>query len=90
MRCVGAALGAWLLVSVGSVLALRFTPPRFTAVMLEQPGPLRDLQYQWRDRRQIAETVARAVIASEDQRFLAHHGFDFNQLQIALDEYRAG
>jgi len=34
--------------------------------------------------------VARAVIASEDQRFLAHHGFDFDQLQIALDEHRAG
>jgi len=58
--------------------------------MLEQPRPLRDLQYEWRDRREVAPTVARAVIASEDQRFLAHHGFDLDQLQIAIDDYRAG
>lgn len=90
VRCVAAALVAWLLVTVGIVLALRFAPPPLTAMMLERPGPLREIRYEWRARPQIAATVARAVIASEDQRFLAHHGFDFDQLQIAIDEYRAG
>jgi monofunctional biosynthetic peptidoglycan transglycosylase len=90
MRCVAMALVAWLLLSVGAVLVLRFVPPPFTAMMLEQPRPIREIQYEWRDRRELAATVARAVIASEDQRFLAHHGFDFDQLQIALDEHRAG
>ena len=85
-----AALLVAVLASAGLVLVLRFVPPPFTAMMLEQPGPLRDLQYEWRDRRQVAAAVARAVIASEDQRFLAHHGFDFGQLEIAIDEYRAG
>jgi monofunctional biosynthetic peptidoglycan transglycosylase len=89
-RCVGLALVAWLLLSVGAVLVLRWLPPPATAMMLEQPGPLRELRYEWRDRPQIAAAVARAVIASEDQRFLAHHGFDLDQLQIAIDEYRAG
>jgi monofunctional biosynthetic peptidoglycan transglycosylase len=90
MRSVAMALVAWLLLSVGAVLVLRFVPPPFTAMMLEQPRPIREIQYEWRDRRELAATVARAVIASEDQRFLAHHGFDFDQLQIALDEHRAG
>ena len=90
MRGVALALVAWLVVSVGAVLALRFVPPPFTAMMLEQPRPIRDIQYEWRDRRELAPTIARAVIASEDQRFLAHHGFDFDQLQLAIDEYRAG
>jgi len=90
MRCVAMALVAWLLLSVGAVLVLRFVPPPFTAMMLEQPRSIREIQYEWRDRRELAATVARAVIASEDQRFLAHHGFDFDQLQIALDEHRAG
>src|SRR6185295_14210182 len=31
-----------------------------------------------------------AVIASEDQRFIEHHGIDFVQLNEALDDYRAG
>ena len=90
MRCVAFALVAWLLLSVGAVLVLRFVPPPFTAMMLEQPRPIREIQYEWRDRRELAATAARAVIASEDQRFLARHGFDFDQLQIALDEHRAG
>ena len=90
VRCVAVALAAWLLLSVGAVLALRWLPPPATAMMLEQPGPLREIKYEWRDRAQLAATAARAVIASEDQRFLAHHGFDFDQLQIAIDEYRAG
>jgi monofunctional biosynthetic peptidoglycan transglycosylase len=90
MLVVGLALLIALLSSVGLVLALRFVPPPFTAMMLEQPGPLREIKYEWRNRPQIAAAVARAVIASEDQRFLAHHGFDFNQIEIAIDEYRAG
>jgi monofunctional glycosyltransferase len=90
VRCVAVALVVWLLVSVGAVLALRWLPPRTTAMMLSQPGPVREIQYEWRDRPQIAATLARAVIASEDQRFLAHHGFDFEQIQKAIDEYRAG
>ncbi len=89
-RGVAVALVAWLLVSIGAVLALRFVPPPMTAMMLERPGPFREIEYEWRDRPQIAVGAARAVIASEDQRFLAHHGFDFDQLQIAMDEYRAG
>ena len=90
VRCVAVAVVAWLLLSVGAVLALRWLPPSVTAMMLEQPGPLREIKHEWRDRPQIAATVARAVIASEDQRFLTHHGFDFNQLEIAIDDYRAG
>jgi len=90
MLCVGAAVLTVLLGSVVAVLILRAVPPPVTAVMLEQPGSLRDLAYAWRNRPQIAPTVARAVIAAEDQRFLAHHGFDFESMQRAIDDYRAG
>ena len=31
-----------------------------------------------------------AVMASEDQRFLNHHGFDFKEIRIAIDENRSG
>ena len=90
MLCAGAAVLAALLVSVAAVLALRFVPPPVTAMMLEQPSSIRDLKYAWRDRPQIAVSVARAVIAAEDQRFLAHHGFDFESMERALEDYRGG
>jgi monofunctional biosynthetic peptidoglycan transglycosylase len=87
---VGAAVLFLLLASTAAVLVLRFLPPPATAVMLEQRGSVRDVAFAWRDRPRIAETVARAVIAAEDQRFLAHRGFDFEQMQHAIDDYRAG
>jgi monofunctional biosynthetic peptidoglycan transglycosylase len=89
-RWIAGVLFVWLLVSVGLVVALRFVAPPVTAMMLEQPVPLRDVVYSWRNRGDISASVAHAVIASEDQRFIAHHGIDFKSLDAALDDYRAG
>jgi monofunctional biosynthetic peptidoglycan transglycosylase len=90
VRCVAWALLAALLSSTAVVAALRFVPPPTSAMMLEQPGPLGDIEYSWRDRSQIAASAARAVIAAEDQRFIEHHGIDFVSLNRALDDYRSG
>jgi monofunctional biosynthetic peptidoglycan transglycosylase len=80
----------WLALSLGAVLLFRYVAPPVTTVMLLQPGPVRDLEYTWVDRDAIAWNVARAVMASEDQRFVAHHGIDFVSLDKALAEYRDG
>ena len=80
----------WIAASVGAVLVLKVVDPPFTTVMLLEPGPLRDLEFEWVDRDHIASSAARAVIASEDQRFLAHHGIDFVSLDRAIEEYRDG
>lgn len=81
---------AWLLVSVGAVLLLRTFDPPFTSVMLLEPGPVAEIDYEWVDRDRIAWDAARAVIASEDQRFLAHHGIDFVALDRAVEDFRGG
>ena len=80
----------WLAVSLGAVVALRTVDPPTTMVMLLQPGPVGELEYTWVDREQISWNVARAVMASEDQRFAEHRGIDFVQLDKALAEYRGG
>lgn len=77
-------------VSLGAVLALRWIDPPFTAVMLLQPGPVGDLAHTWVARDAIAWDAARAVIASEDQRFAEHHGIDFKQLNEAIEDYQDG
>jgi monofunctional biosynthetic peptidoglycan transglycosylase len=59
-------------------------------VMLLQPGPVAELEHTWVDRESISWNAARAVMASEDQRFAAHHGIDFVSLDRALAEYRGG
>jgi monofunctional biosynthetic peptidoglycan transglycosylase len=48
------------------------------------------LRHVWVDRSRIAATVQLAVIASEDQKFPFHHGFDFDSIQDALREQEDG
>jgi monofunctional biosynthetic peptidoglycan transglycosylase len=80
----------WLAVSAAMVLALRWIAPPVTAFMLQQPGAVRDVEYEWTDRKRIAVDAARAVIAAEDQKFIDHHGLDFGSIDQALVEYRSG
>ena len=42
------------------------------------------VQYQWVDWENIAPSMAVAAIASEDQKFPNHFGFDFNELSKAI------
>jgi monofunctional glycosyltransferase len=80
----------WLALSVGAVVAFRWLDPPTTSVMLLQPGRVGELEYTWVDRDEIAWSAARAAIASEDQRFVEHHGIDFVMLDRALADYRDG
>jgi monofunctional biosynthetic peptidoglycan transglycosylase len=80
----------WLSGSAALVLALRAVAPPFTSVMLQQPGPVALLEYAWVDHDRIAATMARAVIAAEDQRFAAHNGLDFASINDAIGDYRSG
>jgi monofunctional biosynthetic peptidoglycan transglycosylase len=81
---------AWLLLSVSLVVALRWLTPPVTAVMLQQPGAVGEIEHAWVARERIAAAAARAVIAAEDQRFLEHHGLDFASIDRAIDDYRSG
>lgn len=94
---VYAALAA-LLLSVASVALLRWVDPWTSAFMVDarvdswfdkDPRPF-ELRQQWRDYRQVSRELALAVVASEDQRFLEHHGFDFTQIQKAMDDAERG
>jgi monofunctional biosynthetic peptidoglycan transglycosylase len=79
-----------VVLSLGAVLALRWVDPPVTAVMLLQPGRVGDLYYAWVDRDAISWDAARAVMASEDQRFTDHHGIDFVSLDRAIEDYAGG
>ena len=90
MRRLALACFVVVVLSSGAVLALRWVDPPVTAVMLLQPGPVGELRYAWVDRASISWDAARAVMASEDQRFKDHHGIDFVSLDRALADYADG
>ncbi len=94
-RGFGSLLGLliWaLLTLIAFVLAvvvlLRWVPPPTTAFMLQ--SPLKPVRYLWVSEDRIADTMRRAAVASEDQKFFEHRGFDFQAIEQAMEEHRDG
>ncbi|AWH84199.1 monofunctional biosynthetic peptidoglycan transglycosylase [Flavobacterium album] len=80
----------WFIVlSVGSVVLFRFIPVPFTPLMvtraLEQKfdGKEMTASHDWVPLSEISPNLQKAVIASEDDTFLTHHGFNLKAIQKA-------
>lgn len=71
-----------------ALLALRWAPPPTTAFMLQ--SEVQPVQYRWVPMSQIPPALARAAVASEDQKFFEHNGFDFDAIERALATNRTG
>ncbi|MBE9608979.1 monofunctional biosynthetic peptidoglycan transglycosylase [Chitinilyticum piscinae] len=84
----------WLLWIFGHVLAWRWINPAETAFMEEQLERLQDqnpdaeLRHQWVEYDRISPNIKRALIASEDAKFLDHDGFDWEAIQLAWEKNR--
>jgi monofunctional biosynthetic peptidoglycan transglycosylase len=96
LRTVCSLAVAGLLLTVLLVLALRWVHPWTSAFMLEasyaarsEAAPYRT-HYEWRDLEQISPQAAIAVIASEDQLFPFHWGFDFESIRKAIRAHERG
>ena len=90
------AVVAWAAVTIAAVAAFRWIDPPFTAFMVQSRiGALFSsepyaFRHEWRDWDQISKYAALAVIASEDQMFPEHNGFDFKQIDKALEARERG
>jgi len=74
---------AALLVSVMLVAALRWLPPPYTSFMAQ--SPVKPVKYHWVPSARIAEVMRKAVVASEDQKFWTHQGFDLEAIEKARE-----
>ena len=91
-------IAAWIviitaLVTVIPVFALRWINPPTSAFMLERraegmfvPSKRVHIEYAWVGLDHISRNVQLAVMASEDQKFLEHEGFDFESIEKALEQ----
>ncbi len=80
-----------------SILLLRWVPPLTTSIMLQSRiaaafshDPAYEFGYRWTPWDKIAPEAAVAVIASEDQKFPTHRGFDVQAIEDALDAHERG
>jgi monofunctional biosynthetic peptidoglycan transglycosylase len=89
------AIAAWAALTISAVVALRWVDPPTSAFMLrDRLGSLLDDEYvfrhEWRDWDAISKHAALAVVAAEDQLFPVHDGFDFKQIDKALEDRERG
>ena len=73
-----------------ALAAYRFLPPPATPLMLIRLVEGEQLDYRFRRLDQISPHLARSVIASEDNLFCEHWGFDLTALRTELERAWAG
>lgn len=82
---------AFLASTILSVVLLRFVPVYFTPLMfLRMAQQIKDgksitCHHHWVPLEQMSEYMPLAVVASEDQRFYQHHGFDLKAIEKAIE-----
>ena len=82
--------------SLLAVVAYKFVPVYYTPLMFIrmyeqfQDGKPFKLEHKWVPMKKIAQPLAQAVVASEDNLFLDHHGFDMTQIQKARADAEKG
>jgi monofunctional glycosyltransferase len=86
-----AALG-----SIVVVAAFRWLPVPITAFIVQEQlanrgvAPVLEQRHDWVPWSRISRNAAIAVIAAEDQTFLAHNGFDFVEIEKAVNNAQRG
>jgi monofunctional glycosyltransferase len=72
------------------LVAYRWLPPPATPLMLMRVPLGVGLDYRWRQASEISPHLARAMIASEDNLFCQHKGFDVQALRSEIERALAG
>ena len=89
--CRNAVLALFVF-SLFMVLVYKWLPVPFTPLMfiraLDPETP--QMKHHWVSIDKISHAMPLAVVASEDNRFMTHHGFDHEQIRQAMEEAKRG
>ena len=89
-RLAAFCLSGLLILSLPPVMLYRHVPPPATPLMLLRFAEGYGIRKSWRPLDEISPALVRAVMASEDQRFCLHHGFDWDAIETAWEQYQSG
>jgi len=83
---------ALFIFSIAIVVIYKWVPVPFTPLMVIRyfENPEEDIKHDWVSMDNISGHLQKAVIASEDQNFTIHSGFDFKAIKKAMEDNRNG
>lgn len=79
-----------LLVIAFKWLPVAWTPLMFFREMGEAVPENTPIRHEWISAEQVPASLELAVVCTEDQRFLSHRGFDFESIQLAMEQAEDG
>ncbi|MBU2926656.1 monofunctional biosynthetic peptidoglycan transglycosylase [Winogradskyella psychrotolerans] len=85
----------WFIVlSVGMVVVFKYVPVPFTPLMIlryvDSDKDTKVWEHDWVPIEEISKNIQLAVICSEDQKFMAHNGFDIEAIEKAYEHNKEG
>lgn len=80
----------FLILSLLLVVPLRWIAPPTSTFMLADRSGRDPVLYEWRDWEALGSGPALAVVASEDQKFADHFGFDLESIEDSVLQFRDG
>tara|TARA_R110001583_G_scaffold52804_7_gene163561 strand:- start:4655 stop:5347 length:693 start_codon:yes stop_codon:yes gene_type:complete len=86
----------FFILSIGSVIIYKWVPVPFTSLMFIRNvehwtnGERANFSHNWISLDKISPNLIKAVIVSEDQKFLVHAGFDIEAIEKAYERNKKG
>ena len=82
----------FFIITIFMVVVYKWVPVPFTPLMVIRyfENPEEDIYRDWVPMEEIADNLKVAVIASEDQNFPVHNGFDMKAIEKALENNKKG
>jgi monofunctional biosynthetic peptidoglycan transglycosylase len=87
----------FIFLSIFSVILLKWLNPITSSIMVQRKieaiitfKEKQMISYEWFSYDKISKEMALAVIAAEDQAFPFHFGFDFKQIEKAIEQHERG
>lgn len=84
-KVTGWVVGGFFLFTILLTLAYRWINPPITPLMVIRSLEGEARVKEWKPLEEISTAMPRAAVASEDNRFCGHNGFDFSAIQRAVD-----
>lgn len=86
----------FIILSIIGILLLRWINPITSSIMIQRQiaalidGNFQLVKYSWVNYNNVSPELTISIVAAEDQNFPNHHGFDFEQIEKALEQHRRG
>ncbi len=90
LRIVFKSVIALFALSIALTVVYRWVNPPITLLMISRALHGADINKKWVPLDQISPNLVRASIASEDNNYLGHRGFDLGAIYDAIDERNSG